>query len=75
MSQKIHLNDFSQTTYDNSLLDVFLNKIVAYCRNIDGILNFDMPISGFGKDSLNEKWLKGFCLVSIHKFLFQCLFE
>ena len=29
-----------------------------------------MPISGFGSDSLSEKWLKEFSLKSIHKLFF-----
>ena len=31
---------------------------------------FGMPVLGFGSDSPNEKWLKGFSLNSIHKLFF-----
>ena len=41
VSQKIYSNDFLQTKYNNSLLDVFLDKIVIYYRNIGGSPNLE----------------------------------
>ena len=39
VSRKIYLNDFLQTTYNNSLLDVFSAKIVVCYRYIGGSPN------------------------------------
>ena len=69
VSQKTYLNDFLQTTYSNSLLDVISDKIVTYYIES----KFGMPVSGFASDSGNEKRLKGFSLNSINKLLFPFL--
>ena len=56
--KKSYWNDFLQTTYNNSFLGVFSDKLIVYYRTIDGspnsIVNFQLLELHASKKSLGQ---------------------